>query len=65
MQETAPQYIQRILGYVEGQDAIKVQRGTASKLKKLIQGTDRKAAEMEARAGEVVDQRNSRALVGR
>jgi hypothetical protein len=35
MQETAPQYIQRILGYVEGQDAIKVQRGTAAKLKKL------------------------------
>jgi hypothetical protein len=38
MQETAPQYIQRILGYVEGQDAIKVQRMTASKLKKLIHG---------------------------
>ena len=30
MQETAPQYIQRILGYVEGQDAIKVQRATAA-----------------------------------
>jgi len=38
MQETAQQYIQRILGYVEGQDAIKVQRATAPKLKKLIQG---------------------------
>jgi len=38
MQETAPQYIQRILGYVEGQDAIKVQRTTAPKLKKLLQG---------------------------
>ena len=37
MQETAPQYIQRILGYVEGEDAIKVQRTTAPKLKKLIQ----------------------------
>jgi hypothetical protein len=37
MQETAPEYIQRILGYVEGQDAIKVQRGTAAKLKKLTQ----------------------------
>ncbi len=36
MQETAPQYIQRILGYVEGQDAIKVQRSTAAKLKKVI-----------------------------
>jgi len=38
MQETAEQYIHRILGYVEGQDAIKVQRTTASKLKKLTQG---------------------------
>ena len=38
MQETAPQYIQRILGYVEGQDAIKVQRATAGKLKKLTRG---------------------------
>jgi hypothetical protein len=37
MQETAPQYISRILGYIEGQDAIKVQRTTASRLKKLIQ----------------------------
>lgn len=38
MQETAEQYIHRILGYVEGQDAVKVQRATASKLKKLTQG---------------------------
>ena len=38
MQETAQQYIQRILGYVEGQDAVKVQRTTAAKLKKSIQG---------------------------
>jgi hypothetical protein len=38
MQETAQQYIGRILGYVEGQDAIKVQRSTAAKLKKSIQG---------------------------
>lgn len=38
MQETAEQYISRILGYVEGEDAIKVQRTTAGKLKKLIQG---------------------------
>ncbi len=37
MPETAQQYIQRILGHVEGQDAIKVQRGTAGKLKKLTQ----------------------------
>jgi uncharacterized damage-inducible protein DinB len=37
MQETAQQYIQRILGYVEGHDAVKVQRSTAAKLKKSIQ----------------------------
>jgi hypothetical protein len=36
MPETAQQYIQRILGHVEGRDAIKVQRGTAGKLKTLI-----------------------------
>ena len=38
MQETAEQYISRILGYVEGQDAIKVQRATAGKLRKLVRG---------------------------
>jgi hypothetical protein len=38
MQETAQQYIGRILGHIEGQDAIKVQRATAAKLKKLIRG---------------------------
>jgi len=38
MPETAQQYIERILGHVEGQDALKVQRTTAPKLKKLIQG---------------------------
>ena len=41
MQETAEQYIYRILGYVEGQDAIKVQRATAGKLKKAIAGLTR------------------------
>jgi len=38
MQETGEQYIHRILGYVEGQDAMKVQRTTAGKLKKAISG---------------------------
>jgi len=38
MQETAQQYIGRILGHVEGQDAIKVQRASAARLKKLIRG---------------------------
>jgi hypothetical protein len=38
MQETAEQYIGRILGYVEGQDAVKVQRTTALRLQKAIKG---------------------------
>jgi hypothetical protein len=38
MQETAEQYIGRILGYVKEQDAIKVQRATAPRLRKAIQG---------------------------
>jgi hypothetical protein len=38
MQETAEQYIGRILGYVAGRDAIKVQRNTTARLKKSIQG---------------------------
>jgi hypothetical protein len=47
MPETAQQYIQRILSHVEGHDAIKVQRTTAAKLKKLIQG--RTSKEMKRR----------------
>jgi hypothetical protein len=42
MPETAEQYIGRILGYVEGQDAMKVQRSTAAKLKKSIRGLNAK-----------------------
>ena len=38
MRETAQQYTQRILDNVEGEDAIKVQKATAGKLKKLIHG---------------------------
>jgi hypothetical protein len=38
MQETAQQYTQRILGQIEGKDAIKVQRATAANLKKLVRG---------------------------
>jgi DinB superfamily len=38
MAETAEQYIQRILGHVEGQDALTVQAGTAKKLAKLVKG---------------------------
>jgi hypothetical protein len=51
MQETAEQYIQRILGYVEGQDAIKVQRGTAAKLKKAIRGLTPKQLKWQPEPG--------------
>ena len=51
MQETTQQYIQRILGHVEGRDAIQVQRATAAKLKKLIQGLTPKELKWKAEAG--------------
>ena len=38
MQETAQQYIGRILGHVDGQDAIKVQKSTAARLQRLTRG---------------------------
>ena len=51
MQESAQQYIQRILGYVEGQDAIKVQRATAVRLKKSIQGLTPKQLKWRSEPG--------------
>jgi DinB superfamily len=51
MPETAQQYIQRILGHVEGHDAIKVQRATAAKLKKLIQGRTSKQLKWKPEPG--------------
>jgi hypothetical protein len=51
MQETAPQYIERILGYVEGQDALKVQATTAGKLAKLIRGLTPKQLKWQPEAG--------------
>lgn len=51
MPETAQQYIQRILSHVEGQDAIKVQRATAAKLKKLTQGLTPKQLKWQTEAG--------------
>jgi hypothetical protein len=38
MQETAQQYIQRILGHVDGEDMLTVQKSTPGKLKKLMKG---------------------------
>lgn len=51
MQETAQQYIQRILGHVEGKDAIKVQRATAGKLKKAIRGLTPKQLKWQPEPG--------------
>jgi len=38
MSETAQQYTQRILGYLEGKQALDVQAATAKKLERLIKG---------------------------
>ena len=51
MPETAQHYIQRILSHVEGHDAIKVQRATAAKLKKLIQGRTSKELKWKPEPG--------------
>jgi hypothetical protein len=51
MQETAQQYIQRILGHVEGQDPVKVQGSTASKLKKLTKGLTTKQLKWQPEPG--------------
>ena len=37
MQETPQEYIQRILAQLGGKDPLKVQAGTAAKLKRLVQ----------------------------
>ena len=51
MQETPQQYTQRILGHVDGQDAVKVQRATAGKLKKLIHGLNPKQLKWKPEPG--------------
>ena len=51
MQETAQQYIQRIMGHVEGRDAIKVQKGSAARMKKAIQGLTPKQMKWKPEAG--------------
>jgi hypothetical protein len=38
MIETVPQYMQRILGYAEGQQPLKVQAASAKKLQRLLKG---------------------------
>jgi uncharacterized damage-inducible protein DinB len=36
MKETSQQYVKRILGYIDGQDPLKIQKSTARKLEKAI-----------------------------
>jgi hypothetical protein len=38
LNETPQEYIKRMLGHVEGQDAVKVQSSTAKKLERLVKG---------------------------
>jgi hypothetical protein len=42
MQETPQQYIERILGFVEGKDPLRIQRSTARKLTAMVKGLDRR-----------------------
>jgi hypothetical protein len=42
MQETAKEYAQRITGYVEGKEPLKIQQKTCEKLQRLTKGLDRK-----------------------
>jgi uncharacterized damage-inducible protein DinB len=51
MQETVEQYISRILSHVEGQDALKVQRSTAARLKKAIKGLTPKQLQWKPEPG--------------
>ena len=51
MTETAQQYIGRILGHVEGQDALKVQKATAGKLSKLTRGLSPKQLRWQPEPG--------------
>jgi uncharacterized damage-inducible protein DinB len=42
MKETSQQYVKRILGYIDGQDPLKIQKSTAKKLEKAIKHLSRK-----------------------
>jgi uncharacterized damage-inducible protein DinB len=42
MQETPQQYIQRILGFIDGKDPLQVQRDTPKKLQKLLKPLSKK-----------------------
>lgn len=42
MKETSQQYVKRILGYIDGQDPLKIQKSTARKLEKAIKHLSQK-----------------------
>jgi uncharacterized damage-inducible protein DinB len=42
MKETSQQYVKRILGYIDGQDPLKIQKSTARKLEKAIRHLSQK-----------------------
>lgn len=42
MQETAQQYVQRILGHLDGKDPLRVQQDSPKKLQKLVKGLTKK-----------------------
>jgi uncharacterized damage-inducible protein DinB len=51
MQETLQQYMQRILGYVEGKDPLRVQRDTPKKLAAAIRGLSPKQLKKQPAPG--------------
>jgi uncharacterized damage-inducible protein DinB len=51
MQETPQQYMQRILGYIDGKDPMRVQRETPTKLQKLVQPLTKKQLTWRPEAG--------------
>jgi len=51
MAETAQQYVQRITGFVQGKEPLKIQQATAKKLQQLTTGVDRKKLTMRPSPG--------------
>jgi len=51
MQETPQQYIQRILGFVEGKDPLRVQRETPKKLQTVVKALSKKQLTQRPEAG--------------
>lgn len=52
MKETPEEYTKRIRGYVNGKDALKIQKSTAKKLQKLIKPLSKKQMKRRPRPGQ-------------